>query len=165
MKDTTYGDFIRAAFISSLIGGAVLAFTMVIPAASGVRIWPGTQVAAYPFIGHQVYESGFAMGPMILGTIIHFAISFLWALAFVFTVRSLTRVQTMFLAVPFGLVVWLVMHQVVLRLIGAQDLLSRFNPVMGALQHVGFGLAIGATLVLLQPQNWRFRRTRRALAA
>ncbi|MDQ3265440.1 MAG: DUF1440 domain-containing protein [Myxococcota bacterium] len=165
MKETTYGDFIRAAFISSLIGGAVLAFTMVIPAASGVRIWPGTQIAAYPFIGHQVYETGFAMVPMVLGTLIHFAISFLWALGFVFSVRNRTRVQTMLLSVPFGLVVWLVMHQGVLRLINAQDLLSRINPLLGVLQHLGFAVAIGATLVLLQPQNWRFRRTRRALAA
>jgi len=161
----TKGDFIRAAFIASLIGGAALAFTMVVPAAGGApRQWLGSQIAAYPFIGHQVYEPGFHMWPMILGTVIHFAISFVWAVAFVFAVRNRTRLQTMLLSLPFALVVWLVMHQVVLRLV-AGDLLHRFNPLMGFLQHLVFALGISATLVLLQPQNWRFGRTRRALAA
>ena len=165
MRDTK-GDFVRAAFISALIGGAVLAFTMVIPAAGNAhRIWPGTQFAAYPFVGNQVFEPGFQMGPLILGTVIHFVVAFIWALLFTFAVRNRTRVQTMLLSIPFGLVVWFVMHQVVLRVINAQNVLSQIHPLLGVLQHVVFAVSIAATLVLMQPQNWRFGRTRKALAA
>lgn len=165
MRDTK-GDFVRAAFISALIGGAVLAFTMVIPAAGNAhRIWPGTQFAAYPFIGNQVFEPGFQMGPLLIGTVVHFVISFGWALVFTFAVRTRTRAQTMWLSIPFGLLVWAVMHHVVLRVLDAQNVLAMIHPLLGIAQHLAFAVSIAATLVLLQPQNWRFRRTRKALAA
>lgn len=164
MKDTK-GDFVRGAFISALMGGALLAFIMVIPpAAGGAKVWPGTQFAAYPLLGKQVFEPGFHIWPMVLGTLLHFAIAFGWSLLFVFAVRKLTRVQTMLAAIPAGVLVWAVMHQVVMRLI-APEILARINPWLGIVQHVVFMGAVAATLVLLQPQNWRFRRTRRALSA
>lgn len=165
MRDTK-GDFVRAAFISALIGGAALALVMVVPAIGfDSRLWPGTQFAAYPLLGAKVFEPGLDLWPMVLGTALHFAIAFVWTLAFVFAVRKLTRVQTLLLSIPAGLVVWLVMHQVVLRLIGATDVLQRIGPVLGIVQHIVFMGAVALTLVLMQPQNWRFRRTRRALSA
>lgn len=164
MRDTK-GDFVRGAFIASLMGGALLAFIMVIPpAAGGDRLWPGTQFAAYPLMGSQVFEPGFRIWPMVVGTTLHFAIAFVWSLLFVLALRKRTRVMTMIASVPAGLVVWLVMHQIVLRLV-APEVLAQINPLVGIVQHVVFMGAVAATLVLLQPQNWRFRRTKRALAA
>lgn len=165
MKDTK-GDFVRGALIAALIGGAVLALAMVIPATGNAqRIWPGVQVAAYPFIGSQVFRPGFDLGTMVLGTVIHFIISFVWALAFTFLVRKRSHTAAMALAIPFGIVVWAVMRYVVLPISGAAAALGQISPFAGMLQHIAFALAIAATLVLLQPQNWRFGRTRKMVAA
>lgn len=152
--------------IASLIGGAVLALAMVIPAAGNAqRIWPGVQVAAYPFIGSQVFQPGFDLGTMVLGTVVHFAVSFVWALAFTLMVRKRTRTFAVAAALPFGIVVWAVMRFLVLPLSGAAEAMGQINPLAGILQHVAFAGAIAATLVLLQPQNWRFGRTRKMVAA
>lgn len=165
MRDTK-GDFIRGALIAGLIGGAVLALLMVIPAAGNAqRIWPGVQVAAYPFIGSQVFQPGFHLGAMVLGTIVHFALAFGWALAFTYLVRRRTHRAAMLLAVPFGVFIWAVMRFVALPLAGATEAMGEVSPWAGMGQHVAFTLAIAATLVLLQPQNWRFGRTRKTVAA
>jgi hypothetical protein len=164
LRDTK-GDFIRGGLIAGAIGGAVLALVMILPVLGNAQyLWPGLQVASYPFIGPQVFHRGFHGGAMALGTFIHFALSMGFGVLFTFLVRRMTKVQAVALSIPFGAVIWVFMTYVALPLVGAGELAHRFPTGINLIQHIVFGLSIGLTLALLQPQNFRFGRTRKVIA-
>lgn len=154
--EETRGDVLRGGLIAGTLGGSVMALILVAPVVGNMEnAWPSLRVASYPFIGPQVFHPGFSVWPLILGTLVHFAVSMAWALLFTWVVHAWRGWWMVAASVPYGAFVWLVMHHIVVPLLRAGVVINRVPPTISIVQHVAFGLTLGLTLALLQPQRWR----------
>jgi hypothetical protein len=145
-------DALRGGATAGAIGGAGLSlFMTVMCLVKGSDIWSNVfKGAAAPFIGSAASEPGFALGPVALGIICHFAVSILWGLAFGLLAYGLSKPITMLASALYGVVCWLGMFYVVLPMVGLGDM-ARAAPVSaGITYHVVFGLALGAAFLPFQ---------------
>lgn len=136
---------------AGLVGGAAIAlFLIVVAVSSGGTVWSVLKGAAAPFLGAQAATPEFALGPVLLGSVLHFAISAAWGAAFGVLAYGLSRGATVVAGLGWGLVVWLVMYYVVLPLAGLGAMVAQTPAVMAILAHLVFGLALGLAFLPFQ---------------
>lgn len=151
---------IKGGAVAGLIAGAVLtAFLMALVMIKGGDVWSNVfKGAAAPFLGAAATRPGFDPGPVMLGAIIHFAISIGWGIAFGLLVYGLSKPMTLLASLAFGIVVWLGMYYVVLPLAGLGDM-ARGSPISSAIMtHVVFGLGLGVGFLPFQRRKSIARR-------
>lgn len=144
-------DAIGGGISAGLVAGLVLWIVlMVLTAAQGGTVWSVMKGAAAPFIGTEAGSPQFAWGPVLLGTLVHFAISAAWGAFFGVLAYGLTRGATVLAGIGWGLVVWLVMYYVVLPLAGLGAVVASSPVMMAILTHLIFGLALGLAFLPYQ---------------
>jgi hypothetical protein len=126
-------------------------FLILMNLANNRDVWTVAKGAALPFLGVQrVMQPGFEAGPVLLGTLSHFAVSAAWGLLFGLLFFGLRKGATLFAGAFWGIIVWLGMYYVVLPLIGAGQV-ARSTPVGSAvLIHLLFGLGVGIAFLPFQ---------------
>jgi hypothetical protein len=155
MAATEKEDFPRAlggGAVGGLVGGLVLlAFFLAMAASQGADLWPVLKGAAAPFYGTKVTgAAGFDAGPVIVGSIAHFAIAIGWGVLFGWAFYGLTRGATIIAALGWGVVVWLGMYYVVLPMVGL-GAITRGTPItLGIGVHLLYGLGLGLAFLPFQ---------------
>jgi hypothetical protein len=130
--------------IGGLVGGLVLTiFMVVMNLATEKDVWVGAKFAALPFLGlERVMQSGFEAGPVLLGTISHFAVSAAWGVPFGLLFYDFSKSATVVAGAFWGIVVWLGMYYLVLPIIGAGHVLRMTPAPMAIMEHVLFGISV-----------------------
>jgi hypothetical protein len=153
---------IKGGAVAGLIGGAVITvFLTALVLIKGGDVWSNVfKGAAAPFLGAAATRPGFDAGPVMLGALIHFAISIGCGIAFGVLAYGLSKPMTLLASLAFGIVVWLGMYYVALPLAGLGDM-ARETPIANAIiTHLVFGLAVGVGFLPFQHRKSIARRRR-----
>ena len=149
---------IEGGVVAGLAAGLLLTLMMTaMSLARGTDVWFGIKGAAAPFLGARAMTPGFDFGAVLLGLIVHLAISVAWTLPFSLLVHGLGKGATVLAGAVWGLVVWIGMFYVVLPLVG-QGAMVRQSPVGRAIAyHVFFGVAAAVAFLPFQRRSAFFR--------
>ncbi|HYV47308.1 MAG TPA: DUF6789 family protein [Myxococcaceae bacterium] len=148
--------------IAGIVGGLFLvALLLATTALKGQNLWPVFKGASAPFFHQRAMQPGFDAAPVLVGAFLHFLISAGWGWLFAVICFGLSRPVTIAAGAPWGIVVWLGMHYVLLPMVhlGA---MARSAPIgMAIIEHVLFGLVLAAAFLPFQrrvPERWPFSR-------
>jgi uncharacterized membrane protein YagU involved in acid resistance len=156
--------FLIAGAIAGMIGGAMMAmFTMLATATYlNMGFFTPLYVIASPLTGRQVMMTAmhggafyFALGPAVLGLIVHMMWSALWGIIFglIASGLHLRGVAAVIAGMVYGVLVMLVMNFVVLPIVGAPNLLNLLGATTFIIGHLLFGMVVGLWPVL-RPQDF-----------
>jgi hypothetical protein len=119
--------------------------------------------AAIPLLGERAMAPGFDGTAVLLGLVIHFAISAAWGIVFGLLFQGLSRGATIGAGFAWGFVVWLVMYYLVLPLAGMSEM-ARSTPIgMAIVSHVLFGLSVALGFLPFQREIRHERPYRREI--
>jgi hypothetical protein len=129
---------------AGVIAGVAMAIVLlVMTLLQGQDVWPVFKGAAAPFIGDAAMRPGFELGPVLLGTLAHLAVSIGWGILFGLLVYGMSKGATVIVGALFGIVVWLGMYYVVLPLVGLAEMARTTAVSFAVITHVIFGFALG----------------------
>lgn len=148
--------YLRAVLLGGLVAGALdIAFAISFAAYNGTPALRLLQVIASGVFGKQAFAGGLAMAG--LGLALHFAMSILWAAAFLLATRlrpSLAR-YPFAAGIAFGVAVFLAMRLVVLPL-SAFPFPVSFRPLATALDLLSHTFLFGVPIaVAVRTHAWR----------
>jgi hypothetical protein len=149
------GPAMQAGAMAGLAGGLVLAlFMLAVSLIQGQDIWVGVKAAGFPFLGETALQPGFALGPVLVGLITHFAVSAMWGAIFGGLFAGSSPSATIAWGAIWGLIVWLAMSRVVLPVVGAGPIASSMGAAVSVFEHLLFGLALALAFLPYQRQAW-----------
>jgi hypothetical protein len=149
----------RSGGIAGLVGGVVLGLLVVLLLRwQDGYAWVAFKLPAAPFVGVRVFAPSFDPAAVALGSVLHLATSAAWGALFGVLALGLRRVHTVIAGALFGVLVWIAMFYLVLPLAGVGWLGAQVPVGLAILEHVLFGLAVGATFVPFQRVNPVFER-------
>lgn len=138
------GHGVGPGAFAGAMAGVVLAVVRAVTAArAGGESWHPLEIASAPLLGPRALEPGFDATALVLGLVIHLALSVAWGAAFGLFFHGLSRRGTVIAGAFYGLVVWLLMFYVVLPLAGLSEVAATIATRTAIVDHVVFGLAIG----------------------
>lgn len=144
--------------VAGLVAGAVmLLVAAILTAALGGDIWLEAKAIAAPFFGPTVMRPGFETGPVIVGTILHFATSALLGAIFSIVKRRILKLPSD-LGVPvlagliYGFFIWALAYFIVLPLVNP-FLRGQYAPTF-ILQHLVYGVVLGMVYAYLRPNPY-----------
>jgi hypothetical protein len=144
--------------LAGLAGGVAMWSGAALLAGSyGYDIWFQSKAIASLVLGSSaIAQAGFAAGPVLVGLLIHLAVSVLLGALFGIVTRRIFRLPTDF-GVPavtglvFGLLTWLAAY-VILPALGPQ-LMAVYAPAF-IIQHIVYGTITGLVFGLLRPHPY-----------
>lgn len=153
------GPAAKGGVVAGLVGGMAMATVMMVSMAmKGMGAWAGAKMPAMPFVGDAAMRPGFD-GIVLLGMMVHFAVSIAWAIPFALLAYGLRKPQTVALGVAWGLVSWIVMFYVVLPIAGASQMARGMSVGMAIFEHALFGLFVGLGFLPFQHEHVIPRRS------
>ena len=152
----------RLALGGALAGlGGGLAMTIVaalLTRALDQDLWLQPKVIAGLVLGSSATaQAGFVAAPVLVGLLIHLAVSVLLGILFAIGMRRIARLPSDY-GVPevaglaYGLLIWLVAYFVLLPLL-APTLLGIYAPAL-LIQHIVYGTVAGLLYAVLRPQPY-----------
>jgi uncharacterized membrane protein YagU involved in acid resistance len=156
--------FLIAGAIAGMLGGAMMAmFTMLATATYlGMGFFTPLYVIASPLTGPQSMMTAmhggtfyFALGPAVLGLVVHMMWSALWGIIFglIAVGLHLRGAAAVIGGMVYGVLVMLLMNFVVLPIVGAPNLLTLLGGTTFIIGHLLFGMVVGLWPVL-RPQDF-----------
>jgi uncharacterized membrane protein YagU involved in acid resistance len=156
--------FLIAGAIAGMIGGIVMAmFTMIATATYlGMGFFTPMYVIASPLTGRQTMMMAmhggafyFALGPAVLGLVVHMLWSACWGIIFglIASGLHLRGVAAVIGGMVYGVLVMLVMNFILLPIVGAPNLLTLLGGTTFIIGHLLFGMVVGLWPVL-RPQDF-----------
>jgi len=156
--------FLIAGAIAGMLGGAMMAmFTMLATATYlSMGFFTPLYVIASPLTGPQSMMTAmhggafyFALGPAILGLVVHMMWSALWGIIFGLIAAGLhlRGAAAVIGGMVYGVLVMLVMNFVLLPIVGAPNLLTLLGGTTFTIGHLLFGMVVGLWPVL-RPQDF-----------
>jgi uncharacterized membrane protein YagU involved in acid resistance len=157
-------NFLIAGAIAGMIGGAMMAmFTMIATVTYlNMGFFTPLYVIASPLTGKQVMMTAmhggafyFALGPAVLGLVVHMMWSALWGIVFGLIAAGLhlRGVVAVIGGMVYGVLVMLLMNFVVLPIVSAPNLLTLLGGTTFIIGHLLFGMVVGLWPVL-RPQDF-----------
>lgn len=148
--------------LGGAVAGIVAGFVMlvvaaILTAAMGGDIWLEAKAIAAPIFGPGVMRPGFEAGPVIVGTIIHFAVSALLGAIFSIIKRRVLKLPSD-LGVPvlagliYGFMVWSAAYFIILPIINP-FLRGQYAPTF-IIQHLVYGVVLGLVYAYLRPNPY-----------
>lgn len=141
--------------VAGLAGGiAMAAVGAIISLSLGGDIWLEAKQIAAPIFGPTVVRPGFDAAPVLVGTIIHLAISALLGAIYGIVLRRILNLPSD-LGVPvlsgliYGMALWMVAYFLVLPLVN-RFLLGTYAPAF-IVQHLVYGMVTGLVYSRLRP--------------
>jgi hypothetical protein len=147
---------ITAGAVVGLVGGVVFS-AMMIALHGPERRWVALKLAAYPFLGDRVMRPGFDAAAVTIGVLGHLAVAVTWGVLFALLVYRLSRPMTVLLGAVWGVVVWLVMFALVLRII-APRLAEGGGAFGNVVIHMIFGLSLAVAFLPFQRPSFGSQR-------
>jgi uncharacterized YccA/Bax inhibitor family protein len=149
----------RAGALAGLGGGLAMALVAALLTRSlGQDLWYQFEVIASVIYGPAaIAQTGFAIGPVLVGIAIHLAVAALLGALFGIVTRRVLKLPTDF-GVPmvtglvFGLVIWLMAYFVVVPALNPL-LLAVYAPAF-IIQHIIYGTITGLIYAALRPQPY-----------
>ena len=143
-----------------LAGAVMVVISPLLSMLSGISIWEPPKLIAAALLGSSaVSEPGFILGPVLLGTLIHFVVSI--ALGFMFGVVShrILHMTTdfgmpVYAGLCYGLLIFFVAYFVILPQVNPTLLESGtgMGPVIA--QNLVFGVSLGIFYMLVRPEPY-----------
>ncbi|HEU4322688.1 MAG TPA: hypothetical protein VFS21_06025 [Roseiflexaceae bacterium] len=150
--------------LAGLGGGLAMAVAAaLISLAQGGDIWlESRQIASLVYGGSVVTESGFAAGPVVVGTLLHFVFSALFGAIFGILMRRVLKLPTDFglpllCGLIYGFMIWMAAYFVVLPALNS-PLLNSYAPSF-IIQHLIYGMVTGLLYTKLSPTPYDARLT------
>ena len=142
---------LREGALAGLVGGIVsAAWALLASPVLGTEPLAETRLAAVPLLGDAATEPGNALLAFLVGGASHVAVSIAWGIAFTLACGRLSPIPLLASAVPFGVVVWLVMHRLLLPALGAAWIVAGFSPARAITEHVVYGVGVALGVLLLR---------------
>jgi hypothetical protein len=145
--------------LAGLAGGLAMAVVAALIAASmGQDIWhESKRIAAIVYGPAALATPGFALGPVLVGSLIHLLVSALLGAIFGIVTRRWLRLTSDFgtpvlAGLIYGMMIWLAAYFVVLPLVNPA-LLEVYAPAF-IIQHVAYGIVLGLVYMWLRPQPY-----------
>ena len=145
--------------IAGLAGGVAMAVVAALLSASmGQDIWHEPKRIAAIVYGPAALASGFDLGPVLLGTLLHLVVSALLGAIFGIVTRRWLHLTSDFgtpvmAGLVYGLLIWMAAYFVVLPLFNPA-LLEVYPPAF-IIQHVAYGVVLGLVYMWLRPQPYQ----------
>ena len=153
--------------IAGVGGGLAMALTgALIAALLGHDLWlESKQIAVIIYGDAALAQDGFVLGPVVVGTAIHFLVSALLGALFGIVSHRLLHLTTdfglpVYSGLMYGLVLWVVNYFLILPLLNPA-LTETYGPSF-LIQHVVYGMVTGLLYIGLRPKPYQERRMRRA---
>lgn len=118
--------------------------------AVGLDPWLMLKTPALPLLGERARVHGFDAAVVLVGLLVHFAISAAWGALFGVIVYRATLAKTLVFGLVYGLLVWIVMYSAVLPAVGLGELARSAPMVPAIVQHLIFGLALAVGFLPFQ---------------
>jgi uncharacterized membrane protein YagU involved in acid resistance len=155
--------FLIAGAIAGMLGGAMMAMFTMLATATYLHMgfFTPLYVIASPLSGPQSMMTAmhgstfyFALGPALLGLVVHMMWSALWGIIFGLIAYGLHLRGTAAVigGMVYGVLIMLLMNFVVLPIVGAPNLLSLLGGATFIIGHLLFGMVVGLWPVL-RPQD------------
>lgn len=145
--------------IAGLAGGVAMAVVAALLSASmGQDIWhEPKRIAAIIYGPAALASSGFAPGPVLLGTLLHLLVSALLGAIFGIVTRRGLHLTSDFgtpvmAGLVYGLLIWMAAYFVVLPQLNPA-LLEVYQPAF-IIQHVAYGVVLGLVYMWLRPEPY-----------
>jgi len=156
--------FLIAGAIAGMLGGAMMAMFTMLATATYLHMgfFTPLYVIASPLAGPQSMMTAmhggvfyFALGPAILGLVVHMMWSALWGIVFGLIAYRLhlRGAAAVIGGMVYGVLIMLVMNFVVLPIVGAPNLLTLLGGTTFTIGHMLFGMVVGLWPVL-RPQDF-----------
>ncbi len=153
-----------AGAIAGMIGGAMMAMFTMIATATYLHMgfFTPLYVIASPLAGPQSMMTAmhggafyFALGPAVLGLVVHMMWSALWGIIFglIASGLHLRGIATVIGGMVYGVLVMLVMSFIVAPIVGAPNFFQLLGWPTWTIGHVLFGMVVGLWPVL-RPQDF-----------
>ena len=151
------GAAANAGAMAGLAAGvALLLGLLALDLFQGQDIWVSMKTAAAPIIGARAFEPGFALGPILLGLVIHLATSAAWGAPFGMICRNMGPNATVGMGLVWGLAVWMGMFRIALPLVGLGEMAGNVPTGRAIGEHLFFGVALAiAFLPYRRPDTLR----------
>jgi hypothetical protein len=145
--------------LAGLAGGLAMAVVAALISASmGQDIWHEPKRIAAIVYGPAAFDApGFELGPVLVGSLIHLAVSALLGAIFGIVTRRWLRLTSDFgtpvlAGLIYGLLIWMVAYFFVLPLLNPA-LLEVYAPAF-IIQHVAYGVVMGLVYMWLRPEPY-----------
>ncbi len=151
---------LRDGAIAGIVGGVVSAvWGLVLSPILGTDVLQETRLAAVPLLGRAALRPDHAALALLVGGASHFAVSMAWGVVFALLWRAASPLATIAAGALFGPIVWRVMYDVVLPILGAAWIVDGFSDGRALTEHVvfGVGMASGLLVVRRQPHPSKMR--------
>jgi uncharacterized membrane protein YagU involved in acid resistance len=156
--------FLIAGAIVGMLGGAMMAMFTMLATATYLHMgfFTPLYVIASPLAGSQAMMTAmhggafyFALGPAVLGLVVHMMWSALWGIVFGLIAAGLhlRGVAAIIGGMVYGVLVMLLMNFVVLPIVSAPNLLNLLGGTTFIIGHLLFGMVVGLWPVL-RPQDF-----------
>ncbi len=150
--------------LAGLGGGLAMAVAAaLISLAQGGDIWlESRQIASLVYGGSAVTEGGFVIGPVVVGTLLHFVFSALFGALFGILVRRVLKLPTDFglpllCGLIYGFMIWMAAYFAVLPALNS-PLMNSYAPSF-IIQHLIYGMVTGLFYTKLRPAPYDERLT------
>lgn len=132
------------AAIWGLVAGIVMAIvTMMITAVMGMGLWAMPAIIAGLILGPSAVMN-VTFGVIMIGLIIHMALSMMFGVAYALIVNSATH-EFVGTGVAFGIVLWLFNFYVIGLVLPGARMMAQHEPIwLAVISHLIFGFTLGA---------------------
>jgi hypothetical protein len=144
---------LRDGAIAGIVGGLVSAvWGLAMSPILGTDVVQETKLAAVPLLGRVALRPDHAPLAFLVGGASHFAVSMAWGVVFALLWRAASPLATIAAGALFGPIVWRVMYDVVLPILGVAWIVGGFSAVRALTEHVVFGVGVASGLLLVRRQ-------------
>jgi hypothetical protein len=142
---------LKGGLVAGLVAGLILSGLLVVSMLiQGMDPWLAIKGTSAPFLGERALQPGYDAYPVVLGAVLHLAISILWGLGFGVLFYGLSKGGTLLVGALWGVVVWLVMYYAVLPLAGLAEMTEEAPMWRAVVYHVFFGLLLALAFLPFQ---------------
>lgn len=146
--------------IAGLIAGlAMMVISPILALVTGIDIWlPPKLISTVIYPASVATTPGFLLGPVLIGTAIHFGVSTVLGLIFGLVFNRILHLSTAFgtpilVGLMYGLIQWAIAYWLLLPIVN--PLLRDSYPGAFVAQHVVFGVVLGAVYMLVRRLPYR----------
>src|SRR5206468_12723914 len=130
--------------LAGVLGGVAMAIVaFAVTWARGADPWVPLKMPSATFYLQRALEPGFDLGPLLVGLVIHLAVSVVWAAIFGYLVYGLSGTATMVLGPIWGLVAGATTAFVALPMLGLTRLRDDMPLGPAVVEHLTLGLFFG----------------------
>jgi hypothetical protein len=139
---------LRDGAIAGIIGGIVSAvWALVMSPILGTDVLRETRLAAVPLLGQAALRPEHAPLAFVVGGAGHLAVSIAWAILFTLLCHPLSPPATIGAGALFGVVVWRLMFDGVLPLLGVAWVVEGIPTARAVTEHVVYGVGVALGLL------------------